>query len=174
MKKTRNKFHFVLRKVQKREKELRNDKFISEYLSGNTNNILQEIKKMRQQNKISNSMDGIVGSKNISEHFKTTYSHLYNTHNDKDEIRLIQNRLESSIRQSESSDIIDKITPNMISKIVKRMKSGKNDVQYDWRSEALKYGNSIISPHLCSIFKFYISHNHTTDSFLKSALVGPK
>ena len=56
-------------------------------------------------------------------------------------------------------------------KVENPLKLPQFTVQYDWRSEAIKYGNNIISPHLCSIFKFYISHNHITDSLLKSALV---
>ena len=51
------------------------------------------------------------------------------------------------------------------------MKTGKNDVQYDWRSEAIKNGNKIIAPILSSIFKFFLSHNHMSKPLLKSALI---
>ena len=121
MKKTRNKFHYILRKAQKREKELRKDRFISECISGNVNNILQEIKETRKQNNIPTSVDGISGSKNIAEHFKNQYNQLYNTHDDEVEISNIKSRLEENIRQS-SGNPLEKITPHLISKIIKNMK----------------------------------------------------
>ena len=170
MKNTKNKFNYMLRKVRKREKHLRNDRFITECLNGKVNNVLSEIKRSRQQNQVSSSMDGKSGSKNISDHFKNIYQELYNTHDDKDEILVINNRIESKINQSQDN-ILNKITPNLVSKIILRMKTGKNDVQYDWRSEAIKYANKIIAPILSVIFKFFLSHNHMSKPLLKSALV---
>ena len=66
---------------------------------------------------------------------------------------------------------VDKITPHLISKLLKRLKAGKNDVEYDWRSEALKFANDVISYNVSELFKMYIGHGHMTEAFLKSALV---
>ena len=70
MKKTRNKFHCILRKVQRREKELRKDRFITQCLCGNVNNVLQEIKQTCKQYNTPTSVDRTSGSRNIAEHFK--------------------------------------------------------------------------------------------------------
>ena len=124
MKNTRNKFHYMLRKVQKKEKLLRKDKFVTECLSGNVNNILKEIKQIRQQNNAANTVDGKSGSRNIAEHFKELYSDLYNTHDDREAILNTKLKLDENIRTSKN-DILNKITPNLIANIIKRMKSGK-------------------------------------------------
>ena len=170
MKKTRNKYHHILRIVKNREKQLRDDRFIDECLHGNVNNIYKEIRQQRHQRSSPPSIDGVKGTKNIACHFKNIYSRLYNTHTDQNEVQSVKARIQNKISQTDYN-IIDKITPHLISKLLKRLKAGKNDVEYDWRSEALKFANDVISYNVSELFKMYIGHGHMTEAFLKSALV---
>ena len=170
MKRTRNKYHHIIRIVKNKEKELRNDRFVNECLHGNVNNIFQEIRLLRKQKSTADTIDGVNGTRNIAEHFKSIYSQLYNTHSDKRELSIIRDRINSNINPDDHV-LLNKITPDLISKILRRIKQGKNDVTYDWRSEALKFGCDSISCHLADLFKMYLTHNHMTDAFLKSSLV---
>ena len=170
MKKTRNKYHQILRKVKNQEKELRDDRFMNDCLNGNINNVFSEIRQLRSNKSPPSTVDGVRGEKNIAEHFKSIYSQLYNTHHDENEVRVIKDRINGNINQ-EDHQILNKITPNLLSKIINKMKKGKNDVQYDWRSEALKHANIVISSHVSNLFRIYLVHNHMTLALLKSALI---
>ena len=66
---------------------------------------------------------------------------------------------------------INKITPNLLTNIIKKMKPGKNDVNFEWRSNSIKTGCEILAPHLCDLLKSFFIHGHVTDLLLKCALV---
>ena len=59
----------------------------------------------------------------------------------------------------------------MLTKLINNMKSGENDVNYDWRSDALKYGHSVLAPHVATLLKMFLTHGHVTEVFLKCALI---
>ena len=170
MRRSRNDYHQAIRVLRQNEKAIRKDRFINDYLNGNVNNILKEIRNMRN-NKVSPPIiDGVMGAENIAKHFKNIYSELYNTHDDNNELSALLNEINPKIDNS-SLDKLSQITPQLISKLIRGMKNGKNDVNFDWRSDAIKHGHLHLSPIFADLFKAYLTHNHVTDVFLKSALI---
>ena len=170
MKNTRNKYNYALRRIKRSESALRKDKFVQDCLSGNVNNVLKEIKKMRNQNRTSDIIDGKSGNANIATHFKEKYSGIYNTHKDKDQVNIIRNNICGNISPTDISEI-NKINPDLLIKVINKMKLGKNDVSFDWRSNALKIGRNVLAPHLSALLRSFYVHGHVTDVLLKCALV---
>ena len=83
MKKTRNKFHFVLRKVRKFQSKCRKERFLSNILENKVNNIFQELRKMRNNvDSKSPIIDGVIGEQNISNKFKHIYEGVFNVNID--------------------------------------------------------------------------------------------
>ena len=167
---TRNSYNHAIRRIKNNESSIRKDKFVKDCLNGNVNDILKDIKQMRKQSNNSDVIDGKTGSENISGHFKEIYSDLYNTHKDEGELKEFGDKLEDKINGAHSGEI-EKVTTELITKLIKKMKCGKNDVDHNWRSDALKHGQHLLAPHLASIIKMYLVHGHVTEVFLKCALV---
>ena len=169
-KRTRNAYNHAVRRIKNNESALRKDKFVNACLNGNVNDILKDLKHMRQQRSSAEVIDEKTGSANISEHFKDLYSDLYNTHKDEGELQQFRNKLNGNLNDSHNGDIT-KINSELILKLINKMKSGKNDVDYDWRSDALKNGKTVLAPHLAALLRMFLTHGHVTEVFLKSALV---
>ena len=89
MKRSKNVYHYQVRKLKKSDNIIKRNNLLNACLNGESN-IFKEIKKLRQHvPDIATSVDGV--KENISEHFKSIYSELYNSVDDLDDmIRLKQ------------------------------------------------------------------------------------
>ena len=97
MKRTRNVYHFVLRKCIKSEEKMKKNKLISSCLGGE-GNLFDEIKKMRRTKPVvATSIDG--EKKDIAEHFGKIYSKLYNSAEDEEEMQHVKIKVENEIRE---------------------------------------------------------------------------
>ena len=170
MKSTRNKYHYAIRHIRKQDTLIRKNNFVRDLNNGNVLNTFRTIKNMRNVSSCVNIVDGKTSDTEIANHFKSIYDNLYNTHNDNTELDNFTSELNHELRD-DSYQEIDRLSPHIISKLIKRMKRGKNDMHYTWRSDALKVGVEIISTHICELFKMFLIHNHVTQTFLNSALI---
>ena len=91
-------------------------------------------------------------------------------HDDKTEVNKILADINTNIRESDVEEV-NKITPALITCMINKMKSGKNDVQFDFRSDALKIGVQQLAPHISDIFKTFLTHGHISSLLLKCSLV---
>ena len=171
MKRTRNKYHYSIRKMRNKEKIIRKNKFIEDCLHGNVNNIFQKIKSSRKSvNSSATSMDGVVGQKNIADLFRNKYNTIYNKHsNDVDDVCDYLDQVNENISSNDFT-LVDKITNSLISNVIKNLQPGKGDVLYDWGSDALKYGVEVLSPHFTTLFKAFLTHGHISEMFAICAL----
>ena len=171
MKKTRNVYHQIVRKVKKSEKAIREDKFVSNIMTGKVENVLAEIKKMRNSGKTpSNCVDNKSGSPSISAHFKEIYKKIYNTHDTSEKVEKIMEDVNSKISE-EDLNVVDKITPALIRKLILKLNSGKNDVHYNFKSDAIKVAVDLIAEPLCDIFRSCLIHGHFTNALLFCTLI---
>ena len=73
-------YKYAVRRLKRANYNMEKDKFMQSLLNGGVN-IFNEIKKFRGNSKtVSSSIDGEVGSQNISEHFAAIYQDLYSKH----------------------------------------------------------------------------------------------
>ena len=171
MKKTRNKFHYVLRKVRKLQNKHRKENFLSHIIENKVNNIFTELRKMRNGVTPKTSVvDGSTGEKNISETFKNIYEGVYNVDRG-DKIRCAEflDNINGSISE-EDSRYTNLITCSLIRKIISNLNTGKGDVSYDWGSDALIHGANELSLYLQLLFKVLLIHGHMPKLFSICAL----
>ena len=170
MRSSKNQYHFAVRRAKKNESIIRKEKFLEQCLNNDTNSIFKDLKKSRTMVQRPTNIDGVTGSNNIANNLKDVYSELYNSHNDKSEINEIMHRINESVLEGDISEV-NKITPSLIKATINRMKSGKNDVSFDFRSDALKYGVNQLAPHISTLFKAFLTHGYLPNSLLKCSLI---
>ena len=97
MKRTRNLYHYQVRKIKKSENLIKKNKLLDACINGNQN-IFKEIKKLRNiRPKVANSIDGV--NENISEHFRSIYAKLYNSVNEGNEMVNICKTINEKVSQ---------------------------------------------------------------------------
>ena len=101
---------------------------------------------------------------------KDVYKNIYNKHDGNDALLELLDELNNNIQDSDLSSI-DKITDSLIRDIINKLQWGKNDVVYNWGSDALKHGVNVLSVHLKNLFKCFLVHGHISQLFLFCALV---
>ena len=78
MKQSKNQFKYAVRRLQKAQCKIQNDKFVTSILKGAVN-IFKEIRKFRGgRSTLSSRIDEEVGGNNIADHFAGIYTKLYN------------------------------------------------------------------------------------------------
>ena len=87
MRRTKNVFHYVSRKVKRNKEKLQQEKMLQYFDGGNITNLIKKLKNQRCQGseKVSNLIDGNIGSANIANHFSSKYSKLYNLYDSSNE-----------------------------------------------------------------------------------------
>ena len=171
MKRTRNKYHYAIRKVRKHEKLIRKESFLDDCLSGKINDICGKL-KMSRKNKTSpaSTVDGESGRENVGNLFKNIYDKVYNKYNGQEELLDLLDNINSNISNSDLLHV-DRITESLISDIIYNLQSGKSDINYNWGSDALKFGVHELSLHLTILFRSCLIHGHIPQLFAFCSLV---
>ena len=170
MKTSKNQYHYAVRRAKRNEANIRKENFLDQCLSNDTNSILKELKNKRKSAQRPNNIDGVTGGANIANTLKNNYEKLYNTHEDKSEIKDILHEINASVHDDAISEV-NKISPSLIKAMINRMKTGKNDVTFDFRSDAIKFGANLLAPQICKLFKAFLIHGHISNSLLKCSLI---
>ena len=157
MKHTKHQFKYALRRVQRACNNIQNDKFLAEVLKGGVN-IFEEIKRHRGNvKKCSSTIDGEVGAHNIAGHFEGIYSQLYNQEEQGQKILDLQDNLNKNITSSLLYEV-NRITEDVVSIGLKRMKTNKSDAIFDFQSDCLINGPCELVKHLTNLIRIFISH----------------
>ena len=119
MKRTRNIYHYAIRKCKRASEYLKKEKMLNSCVSGD-NNIFDEIRKMRKTS--NNAPNKIDGNECPAKKFGEVYGALYNSANDTEEMKGILAEINSSLDERDLSDV-DKVSCDVISEAVKGIKS---------------------------------------------------
>ena len=172
MKRTRNKYHYSIRKVRKHESLIRKENFMDDCASGKINNILKNIKSSRKINNTqpTSTVDGVTGRENISNQFKNVYQKIYNTHNSHNKVLEL---LQSTNNKISDLDLpyIEKITEPLVFQVISKLQSGKSDVEFNWGSDALLHGGQILAFHFKNLFRACLIHGHIPEMFSYCSLL---
>ena len=124
MKKTRNVYHYQIRKCRRAEEKIKKNKFLDMCLNVDVD-LFQEIKKMRiAPEHVANIFDG--ESKDIPGHFVKIYSELYNSTDDAKELGKLSADIDKKINFTDFQDV-EKITPDVVKEAAKHLKNYKSD-----------------------------------------------
>ena len=168
MKRTRNIYHYQVKKCKKSEDIIKRNKLLDACVNGN-GNIFTEIKKMRKSKPVvATSMDN--ENDDIPNHFKGIYSKLYNSVNDKDELEAIQSEVENNISFAHLNDV-EKVTAEIVKEAAGCLKDNKTDPICSFSSDCLKKGPDSLFKYLSLAIKSYLIHGHVTVFLLLATLV---
>ena len=168
----RKEYIYALRRVRKHENEIRNEKFIEAAAQGGMVEMLNQLRKSRKTNNqvIPTAIDKVSGKHEICEHFKTIYRDIYNKHSSTTNLDVIIDAIEQNIG-NESLVWLNKITPSLVSKLIRKLHSGKNDQAFKFKSDAFILSVDTICGPLSQLFKAFIIHGYIPDIFLSCTLI---
>ena len=168
MKRTRNLYHFQVKKCRKSEDLIRRNNFLDACLNGSSD-IFSEIRKQRKSDKVTaNIIDG--KDENVEEHFSGIYSNLYNSIDDKEAMKKMYVEVENKVNRKSLADV-EKVTPAIVKEAVKKLNNNKTDPTYSFTSDFLKNAPDILFSHLAVIIKSFLIHAHASSVLLLSTLV---
>ena len=154
---SKRQYKYAIRRLKRANNKIQNDKYVQSIISGGVN-IFKEIKKHRGSVKnVSSRIDDQVGALNISNKFSEIYSKLYNQHVNGVELADIADSVSASIGSWSLIDA-DKITVDIVKKALNKLKSGKNDAQFNFQSDCLTQGPDILTEHLTNLLRCFVVH----------------
>ena len=169
MKRTRNTFHFQVRKCRRVEDFIRNRKLVENCLENDTD-LFSEIRKLRSNDNHEDvTIDGAVG-KDIPNKFAEIYDELFNREDDDENIEHLSNEINSNINEGSLTEV-HKINSEVIKEAIEKIKPNKSDPIFDFTSDFLKNAPEILYEQLALVMKSFLIHGHVTESLLLATLV---
>ena len=124
MKKTRNQYHYAIRKVKKKSEEIRAAALLKASQSGDMQ-LLKEMKIVKIDSKgcvnLPDTVEGAEGQDEIIEKFREVYESLYNSAESEEAVKVIKNKLETLIGTDSLAEVY-KITGDVVKKAATLMK----------------------------------------------------
>ena len=167
MKRTRNRYHYAIRKCKRAAENILKDKMLNACVNGK-DNIFDKIRSMRRtKNTAPKSIDG---DENPARRFAEVYGNLYNSTNDMDETNEILAEIDSSVNAHSIGDV-DLVTPELIGEVAKEIKSNKNDPTFTFNSNCVKKAPPSFYHHVANIIKGFLIHGHVSQILLLATIV---
>ena len=139
MVRTRNQFHYAVRRVKKMSKSIRAKNLLEANETGSVDLLIQ-MKKIKGVKKahadLPECVAGVNGEIKIVEAFKNVYYELYNSSSTSDQMVQLKQLLQSEISQNCLNEA-NRITGAAVKEADCRMKPGKSDVSISYTSDAL-------------------------------------
>ena len=173
MAKSRNMYHFAIRRVKKKADLVRAKKLFEAAETGSTD-LLQEMKKIRGGNSIAELPDNVAGAngeEEVSMKFREVYSTLYNSWGTEDEMTSIKQRVADLVQSESSISQVNKLTGSVVKKAVCKMKPGKMDVSGGFSSDALLHAPDSLFENLALVYRSWLVHGTVTLSLLACAFM---
>ena len=168
MKKTRNQYHLHIRKSKRMLDQIKRNDLLNSCLNGEEN-LYDKIKKSRIcRQTFASSIDNV--TENIPMHFAEIYENLYNSVEDKDDLRIVEKYINSHIN-TVSLRYVNCITKEVLTTASKKVKPGKNDPILSITSDCLINAPNILFEKLAFILRSYMIHCHISDFLLISTLL---
>ena len=153
IKSSKAQYKYAKRRLNNSAEQIQNNAYVSSDLSG-SGSIYSEVKKFRGMYRtVSSRIDEVVGSENIPNHFAHKYSDLYNKYDLGKQFEDLSNLVNSSVGEDHLEDI------ELIKEALKKMKSGKSDVLYEFNSDCLLNAPEALLIHLSNLFRIFLVHS---------------
>ena len=170
MKQSKNQFKYAVRRLQKAQCKIQNDKFVTSILKGGVN-IFKEIRKFRGgRSTLSSRIDEEVGGNNIADHFAGIYTKLYNKVDTNEMLDNISTEFEAEIGAKNVTEI-NRITEKLVKDALNRMKANKRDAIFNTVSDCYINGPPQLLTHLTSMIKMYVQHGSVPEFILLCTLI---
>ena len=133
MKRTRNVYHYAIRKCKKSIELIMKNKLLDACINGKWN-IFDEFRTIRNVKR--DFPQTIEGSNNIPDKFANVYKKLYNSTQDQDETLNILGNVNTFIDILSLNDV-DLVTSNIVRNAAEQVKSSKNDPVFTFNSDCI-------------------------------------
>ena len=167
MKRTRNAYHYAIRKCKKAAENIIRTKLLENCVTGG-NDVFNELRKLRHVQTEPPSV--IDGNNKPAERFANVYEKLYNSTDDQEEIQTITDEVESYIDTNSLADV-DKVTETLIADVIRELKPNKNDPVFTFNSNCIKHAPSSLHMHLANMIRCLLVHGHVSDIFLGAMII---
>ena len=168
MKRTRNWYHYQIRKIKRTEKDILSNKLLLAAAEDRID-FFQQIRNMRNcDEEVAGDIDGVTDD--IPDHFAAIYRELFSSVIDEAEIKIIKKEMEDRISTCNKQDV-EKINSSCVERAVKKLKSSKNDPTYLISSDCLTNAPEDLFIHLSKIIRCFICHGHVSKFLLISSLI---
>ena len=154
---SKRQYKYAIRRLKRANQKIQNDKYVESIISGGVN-IFKEIKKHRGSVKnFSSRIDDQVGAPNIAKKFSDIYGKLYNQHVNGAELAEVNGTISASLGSWSMIDA-NRITVEVVKKVLGRMQNGKRDAQFNFQSDCLTQGPELLVVHLTNLLKSFVVH----------------
>ena len=161
MVKTRNSYHYAIRKAKK-EADFVRAKKLFEASESSCLDLLHELKCIRAGNKAVVDLPDIVaganGESEIVAKFRDVYRKLYNTWGSQVEMVEVKNKISSLLDTENSAAEVQKLTGSIVKQAVCKMKPGKSDVTGAFNSDALLHAPDSLFEILALVYRSWLFH----------------
>lgn len=163
-------YKYAVRRLKRASNSIQQDKFVESVINGGVN-IFDEVKRFRGQAKtISSSIDGQVGSENISNHFAEIYRELYNKHEPGPEFQEVMDTIEGKIDYQLNSDL-DRVTETTVRDALSKLKAGKSDAYFEFNSDCVINCTDKLINQVTLLFKWFLRTGKIPSFLLLCTLV---
>ena len=174
MVKTRNSFHYAIRKAR-RAADLVRAKKLFEASENSCMDLLQELKNIRKGGKISvdlpDTVAGANGEDEIVSKFRDVYSNLYNSWGSEGEMTSIKQKVAELVKTENSVFQLQQLDGYVVKKAVCRMRAGKSDVSGAFSSDTLLHAPDSLFDLLALVYRSWLVHGTVTPSLLACAFL---
>ena len=171
MKKTRNAYHYAVRRIKKNVAKIQQDKMLDSYMEGGSCNLLKELKSQRRNNvvNISTKIDSKTDKVDIANHFGSIYSDLYNTNDSNHEMKTLLDNLNEGVDNNNLCEI-DNVTPEIVFQAICSIHKNKSDNIYDWKSDAIINAGDLLTNHITLLLQSFLLHGYVPSDLLVCSL----
>ena len=167
IKRTRNLYHYAIRKCKKSVEQIKKNKLLDACINGK-GNIFDEFRKIRHVKR--DLPQTIDGSNNIPDEFANVYKKLYNSTQEQVETLKILGNVNTSIDILSLKDV-DLVTSDIIRKAVEQVKANKNDPVFTFNSDCIKRAPATLLQHLTNIIQIFLIHGYVSKILLVATIV---
>jgi hypothetical protein len=174
MVKRRTQYHYAVRRVRRRNQEIRARKLFESSMMGDRE-LMKEMKKVRTggssgQTELPDRVEGADGEEEIVEKFREVYSALYTSAGTQPGMEALGAKVATLITPEAVSEVT-KLTGSVVKNAVTKMKPRKSDVSGSFSSDALLHSPDIMFDQLALVFRSWLVHGTVTSSVLSCAFL---
>ena len=167
MKRTRNLYHYAIRRCKKSVELIKKNKLLETCINGK-GNIFDEFRKIRNVKR--DLPQAIDDSNNIPDEFANVYKKLYNSTPDQDETLNILGNVDTSIDILSFNDV-DLVTSDIVRKAAEQVKANRNDPVFTFNSDCIKRAPATLFQHLANTVRIFLIRGYVSKVLLVAMIV---
>ena len=170
MKEAKKQYSYAVRRLKRRQKEIKNQKFIDALIDNNARDFFKEVKKINPKPTNLCGVDGKQSHVDIANVFREKYEELYNSvPSDTSAMGSIKDQICTQLQNKRDHDFC--ITIDEIVKAVNTLKHEKTDGDKGFMSNHLLYASNVYFKYLAKLLSSMYIHGYYPKPLLNASIV---